>query len=167
MLQTKANPPLLNAAQAAFLGGPVAINVASHDAARVPSIARAFGCRVSDDQREVVVFLSQPRSRRILDDLAAGAPIAAVFSRPATHVTLQLKAAGARIQRLAAGDREIMLASGAAFIAEIMALGYSENFSRALMAPAGDDAVGVAFTPEAVFEQTPGPKAGMRLEPKP
>ena len=37
----------------------------------------------------------------------------------------------------------------------------------ALMAPAGDDAVGVAFTPEAVFEQTPGPKAGMRLEPKP
>jgi len=81
-------------------------------------------------------------------------------------VTLQLKAAGARIQRLAAGDREIMLARGAAFIAEIMALGYSENFSRALMAPAGDDAVGVAFTPEAVFEQTPGPKAGMRLEPK-
>jgi hypothetical protein len=60
-----------------------------------------------------------------------------------------------------------MLACGAAFIAEIMALGYSENFSRALMAPAGDDAVGVAFTPEAVFEQTPGPKAGMRLEPKP
>jgi len=85
MLPTKANSPLLDAAQAAFLGGPVAINVASHDAARVPSIARAFGCRVSDDRREVVVFLSQPRSRRILDDLAAGAPIAAVFSRPATR----------------------------------------------------------------------------------
>lgn len=167
MPRTKADFPALDAAQAAFLSGPVAINVASLDAARVPSIARGFGCRVSADRLEVVVFLARPRSRRILDDLAAGAAIAAVFSRPATHVTLQLKAAGARIQALAKGDREIMLACGAAFCAEIMALGYSASFSQALMAPTRDDAVGVAFTPEAVFEQTPGPKAGMRLEPKP
>ncbi len=167
MPRTKAEPPLLDAAQAAFLTGPVAINVASHDAERVPSVARAFGCRVSADRREVVVFLSLKRSRRILDDLAAGAPIAAVFSRPKTHETLQLKAADARIQRLAEGDREIMLACGAAFCAEIMALGYSESFSRALMAPAADEGVGIVFTPVAVFEQTPGPKAGMRLEPKP
>ncbi len=166
MPRTKAEPPLLDAAQAAFLSGPVAINVASHDAARLPSVTRAFGCRVSTDRREVVVFLSHKRSGRILNDLAAGAPIAAVFSRPKTHMTLQLKAAGARIQRLAEGDREIMLACGAAFIAEIMALGYSESFARALMAPAGDEAVAVAFTSQAVFEQTPGPKAGMRLEPK-
>jgi hypothetical protein len=167
MPRKKAARPLLDAAQAAVLSGPVAINVASHDAARVPSVARAFGCRVSADRREVVVFLSQKRSLCILDDLAAGAPIAVVFSRPRTHMTLQLKAAGARIQPLATGDREIMLACGAAFSAEIMALGYAENFSRALMAPAADEAVGVAFVPEAVFEQTPGPKAGMRLEPKP
>jgi hypothetical protein len=149
MPRTKAEPPLLDAAQAAFLAGPVAINVASHDGARVPSVARAFGCRVSDDLREVVVFLSQKRSRSILDDLAAGAPIAAV------------------IRRLAEGDREIMLACGAAFCAEIMALGYSESFSHALMAPTADEGIGIAFTPVAVFEQTPGPKAGMRLEPKP
>lgn len=165
MPRTKAVPPLLDAPQAAFLGGPVAINVASLDAARLPSVARAFGCRVSADRREVVVFLSQQRSRRILDDLTAGAPIAVVFSRPKTHVTFQLKAVRARIRRLAKGDREIMLAYGAAFIAEIMALGYSESFSRALMAPARDEALGVVFTPDAVFEQTPGPKAGMRLEP--
>jgi hypothetical protein len=157
----------LDAAQAAFLAGPVAINVASHDAARVPSVARAFGCRVSADLREVVVFLSQKRSQGVLDDLAAGAPIAAVFSRPKTHETLQLKALDARIRRLAEGDREIMLACGAAFSAEIMALGYSESFSRALMAPAVDEGIGIAFTPVAVFEQAPGPKAGMRLEPKP
>lgn len=167
MPRRKSDPSLLDAAQAEFLGGPVAINAASHDADRMPSITRCFGCKVSSDRREVVVFLSEPRSRAILRDLAAGAPIAVVFSRPKTHATLQLKGTRARIQPLAPGDREIMLASGAAFSAEIMALGYAEAFSRALMAPAADPAVGVAFTPDAVFEQTPGPKAGMRLEPKP
>lgn len=163
----KSEPPLLDAAQAAFLGGPVAINAGSHDATQLPSITRAYGCKVSADRREVVVFMSIPHSQAILRDLAAGAPIAVVFSRPKTHETLQLKGLRARIQPLASGDREIMLASGAAFSAEIMALGYAEGFSLALMAPAADEAVGVAVTPSAVFEQTPGPKAGMRLEPKP
>ncbi|OYY93674.1 MAG: hypothetical protein B7Y41_10525 [Hydrogenophilales bacterium 28-61-23] len=159
--------PLLDAKQAAFLGGPVAINVASHDAAQIPSIARAYGCRISADRREVVVFLSKRCAQAILRDLAAGAPVAAVFSRPKTHETLQIKGARGRIQPLQAGDRAIMRACGAAFSAEIMLLGYSASFSDALMAPANDDAVGVAFMPDAVFEQTPGPKAGMRLEPKP
>lgn len=167
MPRTPTDPPLLDAAQATFLCGPVSINVASHDAGQVPSITRAYGCRVAADRREVVVFLSKPHSTAILRDLAAGAPIAVVFSRPLTHETLQLKGASGRIQPLAPGDREIMLACGAAFSAEIITLGYSERFSLALMAPAGDDAVGVAFMPDAVFEQTPGPKAGMRLEPKP
>jgi hypothetical protein len=167
MPRRKSDPPLLDATRAAFLGGPVAINLASHDAAQVPSIARAFGCKVSADRREVVVFLSQRRSQAILRDLAAGAPIAVVFSRPRTHETLQLKGARGRILPLGPGDREIMRACGAAFSAEIIALGHSESFSHALMAPADDEAVAVAFTPEAVFEQTPGPRAGMRLEPKP
>lgn len=167
MPRRKSEPPLLDAAKAAFLAGPVAINAGSHDAARLPSITRAFGCKVSPDRREVVVFMSTHHSRTILRDLTAGAPIAVVFSRPKTHETLQLKGLRARIQPLAPGDREIMLASGAAFSAEIMALGYPEAFSLAIMAPAADEAVGVAFTPSAVFEQTPGPKAGMRLEPRP
>jgi hypothetical protein len=152
--------------QAAFLGGPVAINLASHDAAGTPSITRAYGCKVSADRREVVVFLSKRRSEAILRDLAAGAAIAVVFSRPRTHETLQLKGAEGRILPLASEDRDIMLACSAAFSAEIIALGHSEGFSQALTAPAGDDAVGIAFTPDAVFEQTPGPKAGMRLEPR-
>ncbi|MDD5366892.1 MAG: hypothetical protein PHR30_16265 [Gallionellaceae bacterium] len=167
MPRTKSDPPLLDAMHAEFLGGPVAINVASRDEARVPSIARAYGCRVAADRREVVVFLSRRRSTALLRDLAAGAPVAVVFSRPKTHETIQLKGARVRIRPLAAGDRARMLACGAAFATEIIALGYTESFSRALMAPAGDDAMAIAFTPDAVFEQTPGPKAGQRLEPGP
>jgi hypothetical protein len=90
-----------------------------------------------------------------------------VFSRPETHETLQLKGACGCIQPLEKGDRQIMLAYGAAFAAEIRGVGYAEGFSRALTNPAGDEAVGIAFAPDAVFDQTPGPRAGMRLEPRP
>lgn len=156
-------PLQLTATQAAFLGGPVAINAASHDAIGIPSIARGFGCRVTPDRREVVILLSMQRAQAVLRDLAAGAAIAVVFSRPKTHETLQLKGMRGRIQPLAEGDREIMLAYGAAFAAEIVALGYHERFARSLTQPAGDEAIAVAFVPNAAFDQTPGPKAGMRL----
>jgi hypothetical protein len=160
-------PLQLNASQAAFLCGPVAINAASHDAAGIPSITRAFGCRLTADRREVVILLSTRRSQAFLRDLAAGAAIAVVFSRPKTHETLQLKGARGRIQPLEDGDRQIMLAYGAAFTAEIMALGYAERFSRALTSAVEDEAIAVAFTPNAAFDQTPGPKAGARLAPAP
>lgn len=166
MPRKTAAPPLLDAAQVAFLAGPVAIGMASHDADRMPSLSRAFGCRVSPDRREVRVFLSRIHSAPLLRDLEAGAPVAAVFSRPLTHETLQLKGEGVSLVDLEPGDRAIMLAAGEAFAAELVALGYPEAFCRALMAPSGDEAVAAVFTPTALFEQTPGPKAGTRLEPR-
>lgn len=167
MPRKKATPPLLDAAQAAFLAGPVSIGMASHDADRIPSLSRAFGCRVSPDRREVRVFLSRIHSADLLRDLAAGAPVAAVFSRPLTHETLQLKGQGVDLVALEPGDRAIMLAGAKDFAAELTALGYGETFCRALVAPSGDEAVAAVFTPTALFEQTPGPKAGARLEPRP
>lgn len=163
----KPAPPLLDAAQAAFLAGPVAVGMASRDQDGQPSVSRAFGCKVSADRRLVVVFLSRIHSAALLGDLQAGAPVAAVFSRPLTHETLQLKAEAVRLEALAPGDREIMLAAGEAFAAELMGLGYTESFCRALMAPSADEAVAAAFEPVALYEQTPGPQAGIRLEPKP
>lgn len=166
MPRKKAAPPLLDAAQAVFLTGPVAVGMASHDAGGVPSLARAFGCKVSPDRREVTVFLSRRHAAPLLRDLEAGEPVAAVFSRPLTHETLQLKGERVRLAELQAGDREIMLAAGDAFAAELVSLGYPALFCKALMAPSGDEAVAAAFTPTALYEQTPGPKAGARLEPK-
>ena len=167
MPRKKAAPPLLDAAQAAFLAGPVAVGMASHDGGGVPSLSRAFGCKVSPDRREVTVFLSRLRSGALLRDLDAGQPVAAVFSRPLTHETLQLKAGQVLLRDLATGEREIMETAGEAFIAELVALGYAEAFCRALMSPCADEAVAAIFTPTALYEQTPGPKAGARLEPKP
>jgi len=160
-------PPVLDAAWAAFLTGPVAINVASRSPALVPSVARAYGCRVSPDRRRVTILLATGRARALLRDLAEGAPIAAVFSRPKTHVTLQLKGELAEVLPATATDVELMQAYGAAFAAEVCALGYREDFGARLAATAAEPAAAVRFEPVALFEQTPGPRAGERLEPTP
>lgn len=129
----------------------------------MPSVARAYGCRVCDGGHELVVFLATTRSRAVLRDLGEGAPIAVIFSRPKTHVSLQLKGERADVLPLTAADREIMRAYGIAFAAEICALGYPMEFAKRLMQPVDEPAVGVRFATTAVFEQTPGPRAGERL----
>jgi hypothetical protein len=155
--------PVIDLAWAVFLAGPVAINVASRSPALVPSVARAFGCRVSPDRRQVTILLAAGRARTVLRDLAEGGPIAAVFSRPKTHVTLQLKADGAEVLAATAADIELMRAYGAAFAAEVCALGYPEAFAERLVGPSREPAAAVRFEPLVLFEQTPGPRAGEPL----
>lgn len=155
--------PVIDPAWAVFLAGPVAINVASRNAALVPSVARAYGCRVSPDRRQVTILLAEARARAVLRDLADGAPIAAVFSRPKTHIRLQLKGERAEVLPATAADRELMRAYGAAFAAEVCALGYPEAFAEQLIRPCGERATTVRFEPVALFEQTPGPRAGGKL----
>jgi hypothetical protein len=158
-----AKASLLDASRRAFLDGPVAINLASRNDDLVPSIARGYGCRVSGDGRRVKVFLAEARAQALLRDLRAGGPIAVVFSRPNTHETLQLKAAGAEVMPIKREDRGVMRRYGEIFFAEIVALGYDDAFTSGLVSGVADEAVAVSFEPSAAFEQTPGPRAGQRL----
>lgn len=167
MAATESESVVLDCRQAAFLLGPVSMNVASRDAALTPSVARAFGCRIAADGRELTVFLSAAHAASVLRDLRAGAPFAVVFSRPQTHESRQIKAHGARIEPLAPGDVDIIRAYGDAFVAECVPLGYAERFMRGFFVGVADDAVAVTFTPAAMFEQTPGPDAGKRMVSKP
>jgi hypothetical protein len=162
----EATAPVLDERHADFITHHVSIIAASCSAERVPSVARALGCRVSPDRRTVTVFLPVARAAPVLKDLRAGGAIAVVFSRPTTHETLQLKAAGASIVPLEADDRAGMRAYGDSFMADIRQLGYQDPFASAMVAATGEEAVGVSFSPAAAFVQTPGPSAGQRLVPK-
>jgi len=157
----------IHPARADFLTGRVSILVGSCSAERLPSVVRAYGCRVAPDGDSVTVFLSVPQSERVLQDLQAGAGIAAVFSRPSTHETVQLKGERAHIAALVDGDRERMRAYGRSFSEEIAALGFQAPFNRLIMSGVEDEAVAVTFVPSAAFEQTPGPSAGQPLGPRP
>lgn len=160
-------PPLLDEAQAAFIAGRVSINVASCSAGLAPSVARANGCRVSPDRRRVTVFVPAARAAALLGDLGAGGAIAAVFSLPSTHETLQLKGGRAEIAPAEDGDGALMRRWAEAFARELGDLGYPAGFARGLTSGAQEACVAISFEPTAAFVQTPGPNAGRRLEPKP
>lgn len=167
MIERPPDTPLLDEARAVFITHRVAINVASCGDELVPSVSRAFGCRVSPDRRRVTVFLSVPRSTALIADLRAGRGVATVFTLPSTHETIQLKGAGAEVVPLEKGDRECMQAYAASFMGELRKLGYGDPFASAIVSAANEEAIGVRFAPTAAFLQTPGPAAGRRLEPAP
>ena len=159
--------PLLDEDNAAFIQTGISIVAASRDDARLPSIARASGCRVSDDRRAVSVFLPMSQAAQLVADIRRCACIAVVFSRPSTHRTLQLKAVDARVRNASGDEAALVRRYIEAFAREIAVLGHTDEQARAMFEFRDDDLLAIDFTPDAAFEQTPGPKAGSPLKPAP
>jgi hypothetical protein len=156
-------PPLLDPENAALLEGGVSITVGGRDAQMRPCLARAFGARISEDRRQVTVFLSRRQARPLLDAIEANGALAAVFSEPSSHRSLQVKATDARILPAAPEDVAQVAAYRGAFVDEVGRLGFPGPLVRALLAAPPEDLVAVAFTPGAAHHQTPGPLAGTPL----
>lgn len=165
MTKPNANPPLLTERNARFICSEVSINVAGRNARNFPSVARAFGCRVSADRKQVTVFLPIARAESVLRDIREIGAIAVVFTKPSTHESIQLKGGDAKIVALQSGDRAIMQEYGRIFVCDINSIGYRDPFASAMMSAVAEESVAVVFTPDAAFEQTPGPGAGKRLTP--
>ena len=155
--------PLADEANFALLRTGFMVTVASRDAAHVPSVTRALGCRVSPDRRRVTVFLLASQSATLLRDLRITGAIAAVFSQPSTHRTIQLKGSDATVGAIEPGDVELIEANAAAALADLALAGFPESFARTIFAYDAPDVVAVGFTPSTAFFQTPGPQAGRRL----
>ncbi|HTO47405.1 MAG TPA: hypothetical protein VML91_07180 [Burkholderiales bacterium] len=155
--------PLLDAEHAAFIQGAVSIVAGSRDAANVPRLARALGCRVSDDRRRVTVFLAAFQAAALLAAIRAEGAIAVAFNLPSTHRAFQLKGTDATVVPLDASDVEWAKRYADAFVADIGLLGYSGALGRALLWFEPAELTGVTFTPSAAFEQTPGPRAGEKV----
>jgi hypothetical protein len=156
-------PPILDEQNAAFIQGPVSIVATSRDEARVPSVARMLGCRISADRRTVTVLLAESQAAMLLADLRCGAPIAVVFSRPSTHQSIQLKAPRAEIANAGPEDRALKERYATGFIAEVVAVGDLKAPMHAYVWCDLEELVAVSFVPTAAFNQTPGPGAGAAL----
>jgi len=150
---------------ASFIAGPdISMALASRNAHNVPSLFKAAGCRVNANRTRVTLFVDQQYGAAVVRDLRAGGPLAAVFSVPATHRTLQLKGERAEVSQVTPADREYVRTHIDAIVAHIEALGYTDEALRCYFHYAPEQLVAVSFMPTAVFEQTPGPGAGNRLQ---
>lgn len=154
----------LTTEQATFLQGPVSINVAASGRDGWPCVCRAQGCVVARDRRTVTVLLSARRGREVLDALDGGSGIAAVFSRPATHATLQLKAVHAARVPVNAALKACNARYAQRFADELVGLGYGTDLGKGIVRlMSASDLTALRFVPEIVFDQTPGPAAGRVL----
>ena len=141
----------------------VSVIVGSRDEMLRPSIMRAVGSEVAPDGASITVFLARSQSRQLLQDIASTGHVAAVFSEPSSHRTVQLKARQATIRPATEADRPALDSYLASMEHEIQHVGYTLAMARAMLAHRLEDVVAVGFTPEQAFDQTPGPRAGSRL----
>jgi hypothetical protein len=156
-------PSLLSPDFVAMMARGVSVNVASRDAAMRPSLMRAVGSSVADGGRSITVYVSRRQSRQLVQDIAATGHIAAVFSEPSTHRTVQVKATRASLRNAVAADEAVLARYLASMEHEIQLVGHPPEVTRALLAHRLDDVVAITFEPELAFDQTPGPRAGTQL----
>ncbi len=147
----------------AMMARGVSVNVASRDAAMRPSLMRAVGSSVEQDGRWITVFVSRSQSRQLVQDLAATGCIAVVFSEPATHRTVQLKATHVELRHATAQDEPALAAYLTSMEVELGRIGYPPAIPRAMLSHRLQDVVAISFEPQQAFNQTPGPRAGTPL----
>jgi len=153
----------VDAATAAFVTSGVSINIASRDAALVPSVARCCGCRIDAAQPALRVLMVRAQAQQVLIDIAATGEVAAVFSEVDSHRTLQIKSSAVTVAEVDAADIAAARKYQRDFIASLDAIGHVPDFTEALLAIDEDDLVAVVMQPAAAYVQTPGPGAGQRV----
>jgi hypothetical protein len=154
---------LLDPSHVAFMAGPVSISASSRSASNEPVLSRAHGCRVDADGRVTLLF-AQSRAVSFLAAVREARAVAAVFSRPRTHQTMQIKGDAAELAPAAPDDLELARRYVEAFVEELTPLGYAESAMRNLLWYVPEDLVRLAFSPRVAFDQTPGPRAGVPLQ---
>ena len=155
---------LLAPEHVAMVAKGVSTIVSSRDAALRPSLMRAVGSCITPDGSEITVYLARSQSGQLLQDIASTGHLAVVFSEPATHRSVQLKAGAATLRPATESDRAVLARYVASMEHEVARVGFPPPLTRAMLACRLDDVVAVTFAPEEAYDQTPGPRAGKSLE---
>lgn len=146
-----------------FLQHRVMVSLASRDADHVPSVVRCHGFRLHAQTQRMTVFVVARQAERVLADVRSTGQVAAVFSEPCTHRTLQVKGNNAVAGPLEEGDWAVIGAYPDVAVAELGPLGYPEHWIRKVFECTPAQMQAVRFAPGSAFVQTPGPRAGARL----
>lgn len=123
---------------------------------------RALASRVLAGGAIRLIYPAEGNSA-ISDTAQSGGPIAVTFSAPMSHRTIQLKAMSTRAEELEAEDLKSLTHQTDAFASVLRAIGYGPSFVRTFCQRRSQSVCVLSFSPNAAFEQTPGPGAGRKL----
>jgi hypothetical protein len=126
----------------------------------LPSGCRAIGAVTADDLKTITVYIPMATSREVIANIAATKRLAIVGTYPPDHSTMQLKGTTTGV-RLARDDEHDFVHDRLERFADVLyAVGIPRRVTRSINYW---PAFAVDMNVEEVFEQTPGPKAGMPL----
>lgn len=143
-----------------FFESGVSVLVGTRDRLLVPEGARGFGVRVLAGGAELEVFVPEAWGERTFANLADNGRIAVSIARPEDHRSVQVK--GSMLAVRPGGDAEHAAIERyrEALISKFSVIGYPPSlFHRLNVWPCRV----VRLRVESLFEQTPGPRAGVPL----
>lgn len=138
--------------------GPFSVIVAACDGNLTPETVRGWGTRLSGDRRSIDVFVGREPARRLLEDLRAAGAMAVAIANVTTYQAVQLKGRWAGVDEADDDGRARVRRHGEAFVAGLGRVGIGEQAARGVLV---SDVVRLRFVPDRLFNQTPGPDAGV------
>jgi hypothetical protein len=142
------------------LDAGMSVLVATVDARNRPSCCRGIALASNDEVKTVTVYVPLATSHETIQNVATTGRMAIAASNPIDHFTVQLKGTTSEA-RLAREDEKAFVKSRLDAFADILdSIGIP---SRVAKNAAYWPAFAVDMRVDQVFEQTPGPNAGMRV----
>jgi hypothetical protein len=145
---------------AAFLEEGLAIHIGTRNARLEPNGARATAVRVDPDGAHLAVFVPRVAAGRILPDLKSNGSAALVFCRPTDDRTCQVKGTFVSARPARADEQPFVESQWERFLAHLAQIGVPREVAAG-WTTWPSTVVRVKAT--ALFDQTPGPKAGTQL----
>ena len=154
-------PDLLSPGALDLIRRGVSVIVATRDAAHCPQIARGWGPEALSPSGPLRVCVETRAGSHTVESLLLGAPIAMTLTRPSTYRSLQVKGAVAAIEAPTEGQLARVDDHWMAYAAEAELVGVSARLVSRLVDRQALLTVTVDL--EEAYDQTPGPRAGVRL----
>lgn len=151
---------MIDASLTAFLQEGLGLYVGTRTAGLEPNGARAIALAIEEDGTHATVYIAKVAASRILPDLEANGHIAVSSGRPRDDRACQVKGIYVTSRAARASERPLLERQWSGFMAGLEYIGIA---SAATVGWVTWPAVAIRFKVTAVFEQTPGPKAGAAL----
>jgi hypothetical protein len=145
---------------AAFLEEGIAVQIGTRNTSLEPHGARVVAVRVEDAGRRIVAFVPTRAAPQVLPDLEANGQAALVFARPPDERSCQVKGVFEGTGKADAADERFVRDQWQRWLERLTTIGLPlSTLERWEAWPC----VAIRIRVAALFNQTPGPNAGVAL----
>lgn len=142
----------------ASLEGGISVLVATADANGIPSCCRGIAVRPGEGFETLTVYVPVATAHETLANVATTHRIAVSFTQPLPHNSIQVKGLSRGVRMASDAEQPFVREELDKFAGQLDAIGLPRRITRSIT---HWPAFAIDMSVEEVFDQTPGPKAGV------